>query len=209
MAAYSLPDLPYDYDALEPRISAETLEVHHDRIHRRYVERLNEALERTDQLRSLAQQSVEDLLRNFGRIPQGSRSAVRNHGGGHANHSMFWTSLSPDGGDAPSGGLATAVDGEFGSFGEFRQRFTDVATNHFGGGWTWLVHVNDRLVVYSLPHEDTPLTADEEPLLGLDLWEHAYYLDHQSDRAAYVESLWDVVDWDEIGRRFEKAGQHA
>lgn len=203
MSAYSLPDLAYDYDALEPHISAETLETHHGEIHQRYVDRLNDALGRNDQLQSLGRQPVDELLRNFGKIPEGARSAVRNYGGGHANHSLLWSSLSPEGGGEPEGALANSIEATFGSFEEFKKGFTRVATSYFGSGWAWLVHVQDQLVVYGLPNEDSPLTADEEPLLGLDVWEHAYYLDYPDRRAEYIDALWEIIDWGAVNERFE------
>jgi Fe-Mn family superoxide dismutase len=203
MSAYSLPDLPYEYDALEPYFDARTMELHHAQHHRRYVDQLNAAL-RTARAPS-ADQPVEGLLRNIGKISEDSRNAVRNYGGGHANHTFFWTSLSGDGGGKPAGALAEAIREGFGSFSAFRDRFSAVATSHFGSGWAWLVLVRNRLLVYSLPNEDTPLTAEETPILGLDLWEHAYYLRHQAARADYVEAFWNVVNWKEVGRRFEEA----
>jgi superoxide dismutase, Fe-Mn family len=207
MSAYSLPDLPYGYDALEPFIDARTMELHYTQHHRRYVDQLNAALRTTARLPSSGTQSIDDLLRNIGKVSEESRNAVRNYGGGHANHSFFWTILSEDGGGKPAGHLAEAIREEFGSFTAFRDRFSAVATAHMGSGWAWLVLVHNRLLVYSLPNEDTPLTAEETPILGLDLWEHAYYLRHQADRAGYVDAFWNVVNWKEVGRRFEEATQ--
>ena len=207
MSAYSLPDLPYGYDALEPFIDARTMELHYTQHHRRYVDQLNAAVRTATRLPSSGGQSIDDLLRNIGKVSEESRNAVRNYGGGHANHSFFWTTLSEDGGGKPSGHLAEAIREEFGSFTAFRDRFSAVATAHMGSGWAWLVLVHNRLLVYSLPNEDTPLTAEETPILGLDLWEHAYYLRHQGARADYVENFWNVVNWKEVGRRFEEATQ--
>jgi superoxide dismutase, Fe-Mn family len=204
MSAYSLPGLPYGYDALEPYFDARTMELHHTQHHGRYVDKLNAALGATTGLRSASEQSIEDLLWNIGKISEESLTAVRNYGGGHANHSFFWTILRADGGGKPSGRLAEAITDEFGSFTAFRERFSRVATTHVGSGWAWLVRVRNRLVVYSLPNEDSPLTAEETPILGLDLWEHAYYLRYPS-RADYVEAFWNVVNWDEVSRRFEEA----
>lgn len=203
MSAYNLPDLSYGYDALEPFFDARTMELHHLQHHRRYVDRLNAALTTTAGLRSVGEQSVEDLLRNIGKVPDDSRNAVRNYGGGHANHSLFWTILSKDGGGKPSGHLAEALTEEFGSFTAFRDRFSAVAAAHFGSGWAWLVRARNRLVVYSLPNEDSPLTADETPILGLDLWEHAYYLRYPAARDDYLEAFWNIVNWEEVNRRFE------
>jgi superoxide dismutase, Fe-Mn family len=207
MSAYSLPDLPYGYDALEPFIDARTMELHYTQHHRRYVDQLNAALRTTARVPSAGELSIEDLLRNIGKVSEEARNAIRNYGGGHANHAFFWTTLSEDGGGKPSGHLAEAIKEEFGSFSAFRDRFSAVATTHMGSGWAWLVLVRNRLLVYSLPNEDTPLTAEETPILGLDLWEHAYYLRHQGARADYVEAFWNVVNWKEVGRRFEEATQ--
>lgn len=207
MSSYSLPDLPYGYGALEPYIDARTMEIHHTQLHQSYVDQLNSALAATDELRALGSQSVEDLLWNLGKIPEESRNAVRNFGGGHANHSLFWTILSSDGGGAPTGSLAQAITEEFGNFGAFKQRFTSVATNHMGSGWAWLVRARNRLVAYSLPNEDSPLTAEEVPIMGLDLWEHAYYLQYPAGRNDYVDAFWSVVNWEEVSRRFEQASR--
>jgi superoxide dismutase, Fe-Mn family len=207
MSDYILPDLPYGYDALEPYFDARTMELHHAQHHRRYVDQLNAALSATGDARSASEQSIEDVLWNIGQVPEDFRNAVRNYGGGHANHSLFWTILSKDGGGKPSGSLAEAITEEFGSFTAFRDRFTGVATAHFGSGWAWLVRARRRLIVYSLPNEDSPLTAEETPILGLDLWEHAYYLRYPAARADYVEAFWNVVNWEEASRRFEEAGQ--
>ncbi len=205
MSAYSLPDLPYGYDALEPYFDARTMELHHTQHHRRYVDQLNAALGSSAALRSVGEQSVDDLLWNIGKVSEETRNAVRNYGGGHANHSLFWTILSREGGGKPSGRLGEAITEEFGSFTAFRDRFTGVANAHVGSGWAWLVRTRNRLVVYSLLNEDSPLTAEETPILGLDLWEHAYYLRYQGARADYIEAFWNIVNWEEVGRRFEEA----
>lgn len=202
MAPYSLPDLPYGYDALEPYIDERTLRLHHQQVHQAYIDRLNNALDVSAELRSLAEQPVAQLLRNFGKVPAEARSAVRNFGGGHANHSLFWRQLSPEGGGKPAGEIAEAIDAEFGSFDAFRQRFATVAQEHFGSGWVWLVRTRNHLVVYALPNEDSPYTTEERPLLGLDLWEHAHFLRYETRRAEYVEAFWNVVNWDEINRRY-------
>ncbi len=204
MSAYSLPDLPYEYDALEPYLDARTMELHHTQHHRRYVDKLNTALG-ASALRSVGEPPVDDLLWNIGKVSEETRNAVRNYGGGHANHSLFWTILSKDGGGKPSGRLSEAITEEFGSFPAFRDRFTGVANAHLGSGWVWLVRTRNRLVVYSLLNEDSPLTAEETPILGLDLWEHAYYLRYQAARADYIEAFWNIVNWEEVGRRFEEA----
>jgi Fe-Mn family superoxide dismutase len=205
MSAYSLPDLPYGYDALEPYFDARTMELHHTQHHRRYVDQLNAALGAGTTPRSVSEQPVDDLLWNIGKVSEETRNAVRNYGGGHANHSLFWTILSRDGGGKPSGRLGEAITEEFGSFTAFRDRFTGAANAHLGSGWVWLVRVRNRLVVYSLLNEDSPLTAEETPILGLDLWEHAYYLRYQAARAEYIEAFWNIVNWEEVGRRFEEA----
>jgi Fe-Mn family superoxide dismutase len=205
MSAYRLPDLPYGYDALEPYFDARTMELHHTQHHRHYVDQLNAALSATADLATVDQQTIEELLWNFGKVPEEARTAVRNYGGGHANHSLFWTILSTDGGGKPSGPLAEAIIEEFGSFTAFKERFSAVANAHVGSGWAWLVKVRNRLVAYSLPNEDSPYTAEEIPILGLDLWEHAYYLKHQASRADYVDAFWNVVNWEEVGRRFVEA----
>ncbi len=202
MGEYTLPELSYPYDALEPHIDARTMEIHHSKHHQSYVDKLNAALEgHTD----LSNQSVEDLLRNFGSVPGDLSTPVRNHGGGHANHTLFWTIIGPDGGGEPSGALSDAINDSFGSFKDFQQQFTNTATGVFGSGWAWLVASNGNLVVYGLPNQDSPLTAGETPILGLDVWEHAYYLKYQNKRPEYVEAWWNVVNWEEVGRRFEEA----
>lgn len=202
MSSYSLPPLPYEYGALEPYFDARTMEIHHTQHHRAHVDQLNATLATTAELQAAGAQSVEDLLWDLGKIPEDVRNAVRNHGGGHANHSLFWTSLSPRGGGEPTGALASALTEEFGSFSAFQDRFASIATNHLGSGWAWLVKVRNRLIAYTLPNEDSPLTAEEVPLLGLDLWEHAYYLRYQARRGDYVKAFWNVVNWDEVSRRF-------
>ncbi|MPZ65336.1 MAG: superoxide dismutase [Pseudonocardiaceae bacterium] len=207
MSAYSLPDLPYGYGALEPHIDARTTELHHSQHHRSYVDRLNATLEANEELRAAGEQPIEDLLWNLPKIPEESRTAVRNFGGGHANHSLFWTILSGNGGGEPAGSIATAIDQDFGSFATFRARFAGIAVNHIGSGWAWLVRARNRLVAYALPNEDSPLTAEEIPVLGLDLWEHAYYLKYEAARRDYVEAFWDIVNWDEVDRRFEVAAR--
>lgn len=206
MSAYSLPDLPYGYGALEPYFDARTMELHHAQ-HHRYVDQLKTALSTSPSLRSAAEQSIDDLMWNIGKVSEDSRNAVRHYGGGHSNHSLFWTILSADGGGKPSGRLAEAITEEFGSFSAFRDRFSNVAIAHFGSGWAWLVLARHRLVVYSLPNEDSPRTAEEIPLLGLDLWEHAYHLQYPAARADYVEAFWNVVNWDEVDRRYKEASR--
>lgn len=202
MAGHTLPELPYAYDALEPYIDARTMENHHTRHHRAHVDRLNTALAQLDP--TLRELTVEELLRHIDQVPEDSRSAIRNHGGGHANHSLFWAILTPGGG-TPSGALAEAIDETFGSFEAFRGRFSVVAANHFGSGWIWLITTRGKLVLYTLPNQDSPLMVGERPVLGLDLWEHAYCGQHEGGQAEYLESFWNVVNWEEVGRRFEAA----
>lgn len=205
MSSYSLPDLSYGYDALEPHLDARTMEIHHATIHRSHVDQLNSTLDATDELRALGDQSIEDLLWNLGKVPEESRNAVRNYGGGHANHSLFWTILSQEGGGEPTGSLARAIDEEFGNFAAFKKRFASLANGHLGSGWVWLVLIRNRLLAYTLGNEDSPHTTGEVPILGLDIWEHAYYLQYPGRRAEYVDAFWNVVNWDEVNRRYEQA----
>ena len=202
MAGHTLPDLPYAYDALEPYLDAGILENHHNRHHRAHVDRLNATLASLDP--TLSELTVEELLRHIDQVPEDSRSAIRNHGGGHANHSQLWAVLAPGGGP-PSGALAQAIDESFGSFEAFRGRFGVVAANHFGSGWIWLITAREKLVLYTLPNQDSPLLVGERPVFGLDLWEHAYCGQYGWRQAEYLESFWPVVNWDEAGRRFEAA----
>lgn len=204
MGSYTVPTLPYAYDALDPFVDARTVELHHTHIHQRYVDQLNRALQGTEELRALGEQPLGELLWKFGKVPAEARTAVRNFGGGHANHCLFWTELSDQGGGAPSGPLAEAIDNDFGSFDEFKERFSGIATSHFGSGWVWLVRTRQRLLIYALPNEDSPLTTEETPILGLDVWEHAYYLRYETRRDQYVQTFWDFVNWDEVSRRYEE-----
>lgn len=200
---YSLPDLPYDYSALEPHIDAKTMEIHHTKHHQTYVDKLNAAIEGTD----LADKypNVDDLLRNFSSLPSDVQGAVRNHGGGHSNHSLFWTIMGPDGGGTPSGAVASAIDEACGGFDGFKEKFTAAATNQFGSGWAWLVAHEGHLDVINLPNQDSPLMEGKTPLLGLDVWEHAYYLNYQNKRPDYIAAFWNVINWDEVNRRYEEA----
>jgi Fe-Mn family superoxide dismutase len=199
--AYELPPLPYDFDALEPHIDARTMEIHHDRHHATYVTNVNNAL--ADQP-ELAAMSVEDLIADLASVPDAIRMAVRNNGGGHANHSLFWTLLSADGGGAPSGRLASAIDASFGGFEAFQAEFAQAATTRFGSGWAWLVKGSDgSLSVSSTPNQDSPIMDGAGTLiLGLDVWEHAYYLNYQNRRPDYIAAFWNVVNWDEAARRY-------
>lgn len=200
--AFELPDLPYAFDALAPHIDAKTMEIHHDKHHGGYVSKLNAAVEGTPQ----ADMSLEDLMKNVG----GSSTAVRNNGGGHYNHSLFWKVLSPDGGGQPSGDLASAIDSAFGSYDAFKEDFTQAAGTRFGSGWAWLVVADDgSLKVTSTPNQDNPLmdVADTHgtPILGLDVWEHAYYLNYQNKRPDYISAFWNVVNWDQVSKNYEAA----
>ena len=201
--AYSLPDLPYAYDALEPHIDARTMEIHHGRHHNTYVTNLNNAL---DGHPDLADQSVEDLISNLDGVPEAIRTAVRNNGGGHANHSLFWSVMSPGGGGEPSGDLADAIDDAFGSRDAAREEFVQAATTRFGSGWAWVVVKDGGLAILSTPNQDSPLmSGDGVPILGLDVWEHAYYLNYQNRRPDYIEAWGNVIDWDAVAARFTAA----
>lgn len=199
--AYSLPQLPYAYDALEPHIDAQTMEIHHSKHHNAYVTNLNAAIEGT----TLGNQSIEALVTNLNSVPEAIRGAVRNNGGGHANHSLFWSVMSPNGGGTPSGELAAAIDKAFGSFDAFKEKFEAAAKTRFGSGWAWLVVSNGQLEVTSTPNQDNPLTEGKTPLLGLDVWEHAYYLKYQNRRPDYVSAFWSVVDWTAVAGRYASA----
>ena len=197
--AYELPSLPYDFGALEPHIDAKTMEIHHGKHHAGYVAKLNGALEgRSD----LMEKSVEELLQGFSELPDELKTPVRNNGGGHANHSMFWTLMSPNGGGEPDGGLAAAIGETFGSFGSFKTQFAAAAASRFGSGWAWLVLANGELAIESTPNQNSPLMEGKTPILGLDVWEHAYYLHYQNRRPDYVEAWWNVVNWKEAGSRY-------
>ncbi|HEX2295858.1 MAG TPA: superoxide dismutase [Actinomycetota bacterium] len=201
--AYSLPELPYDYSALEPHIDAQTMEIHHTKHHQTYVDKLNAAIEGTD----LADRypNVDDLLRNFSSIPSDVQGAVRNHGGGHSNHTLFWQIMGPDGGGEASGALGAAIDEKFGSFSDFKEKFSAAAVAHFGSGWAWLVVADGGIDVVTLPNQDSPLMEGRTPILGIDVWEHAYYLRYQNKRPDYVSAWWNTINWDEVNRRFEAA----
>ena len=203
MDGHVLPDLPYTYEALEPHVDARALKLHHRRIHLGHVDRLNATLAELEP--SLRELPVDELLKRIDEVPEDFRSAVRNHGGGHANHSLLWTSLSPWGRGEPDGPLAEAINQTFGSFEVFQERFATIAANLFGSGWIWLILTRGKLVLYTLPNNDSPLLVGERPLLGLDLWEHAYCTEHQWRQADYIRAFWNLVDWDEVNRRYEAA----
>lgn len=198
--AFELPALPYPYDALEPYIDARTMEIHHTKHHGGYVKKLNAALEKYPYLQDVP---LETLLRNLASVPEDIRTAVRNNGGGHANHSLFWTVMSPNGGGEPEGELARAIAETFGGFAQFKDLFSTTAATRFGSGWAWLVvDAFGLLKVYSTPNQDNPLMEGFTPILGLDVWEHAYYLKYQNRRAEYIANWWNVVNWEEVARRF-------
>lgn len=200
--AYQLPALPYANDALEPHFDKLTMEIHHDRHHAAYVNNVNAALEGHA---DLAAKSVEDLISNLDAVPENIRGAVRNNGGGHANHSLFWQVLSPNGGGAPTGELADAINSTFGSFDNFKAEFTKAASTRFGSGWAWLAVDGGKLVVTSTPNQDSPLMEGKTPILGLDVWEHAYYLKFQNKRPDYIGAFWNLVNWDEVAKRYAAA----
>jgi Fe-Mn family superoxide dismutase len=199
--AHELPPLPYDYDALEPTIDEQTMRIHHGKHHQAYVDNLNKALEGTP----WADRAVEDVIQNLDALPEDKRAAVRNNGGGHANHSLFWQIMQPKGGGDPSGDLETAINETFGDADALRAEINDAGVKRFGSGWTWLVVDGGRLAVMSTPNQDSPLMEGKTPILGIDVWEHAYYLKYQNRRPDYLGAWWDVVNWDAVGGRFAAA----
>ncbi|MDJ1630833.1 superoxide dismutase SodA [Bacillus velezensis] len=199
--AYKLPELPYAYDALEPHIDKETMTIHHTKHHNTYVTNLNKAIEGS----ALAEKSVDELVADLNAVPEDIRTAVRNNGGGHANHSLFWTLLSPNGGGEPTGELAEEIKSTFGSFDQFKEKFAASGTGRFGSGWAWLVVNNGKLEITSTPNQDSPLSEGKTPVLGLDVWEHAYYLNYQNRRPDYISAFWNVVNWDEVARLYSEA----
>ena len=201
--AFTLPDLPYSFDALEPHIDAKTMEIHHDKHHAGYTTKLNAALEGKG---DLAGKSIEDLLGNLSAVPEAIRTAVRNNGGGFFNHSLFWPALSGDGGGAPSGALGDAIGSAFGSFDAFKEKLATAAATQFGSGWAWLSSDGGKLVVSSTPNQDNPLMDGLKPILGLDVWEHAYYLKYQNRRPDYIAAFWNVVNWKQVAENFKAAG---
>jgi superoxide dismutase, Fe-Mn family len=198
---FDVPPLPYDYNALEPHIDEATMRVHHDKHHQAYVDKVNAALEGTE----WADKPIEDVVANLSEIPDDKRTAVRNNGGGHYNHSLFWEWMSPDGGGEPNGELASAIESAFGSFSDFQDKFKDAGVNQFGSGWAWLVHDGSGLAVVSTANQDNPLTDGKTPLLGVDVWEHSYYLKYQNQRPAYIDAWWNVVNWDKVANRLSAA----
>jgi Fe-Mn family superoxide dismutase len=198
---YTVPDLPYPYDALEPHIDAQTMQIHHDKHHQAYVDKVNAALAGTE----WDGKPIEDVLKSLDSLPADKQKAVRNNGGGHYNHSLFWEWLSPSGGGAPDGALAAAIDAAFGSFADFQAKFKDAGVNQFGSGWAWLVHDGSGLAVTSTPNQDNPVSAGQTPLLGADVWEHAYYLKYQNRRPDYLDAFWNVVNWGKVAELFGAA----
>jgi Fe-Mn family superoxide dismutase len=199
--AFEVPPLPYAYDALEPHIDKQTMELHHDKHHQAYVDKANAALEGTEH----ADTPVEDVIRNLSSLPSEKQGPVRNNGGGHLNHSMFWESMSPDGGGAPDGELAAAIDDAFGSFDAFKEQFEAAGVGQFGSGWAWLVLDGGKLAITSTPNQDSPIADGKTPLLGNDVWEHAYYLKYQNKRPDYLKAWWNVVDWGKVAERHAAA----
>ena len=198
---YSLPDLPYSYDALEPFIDTQTMEIHHQKHHNAYITKLNSALETSSEWQG---KDIEEIVKNLNSVPESIRTAVRNNGGGHYNHSFFWNIMGPNAGGEPEGDLASSINEVFGSLAEFKEEFSGAAVNRFGSGWAWLVlDPSGKLVVLSTPNQDNPLTDGFKPLLGLDVWEHAYYLKYQNRRPEYIENWWNVVDWSAVADRFD------
>jgi len=202
MPKYELPALPYAANALEPHIDEATMNIHHGRHHQAYINNVNAALEGHDDLSS---KSIEDLISNLDAVPENIRTAVRNNGGGHANHSLFWQIMSPNGGGAPTGELADAINSAFGSFDAFKEAFAKAAATRFGSGWAWLIVDGGKVAVTSTPNQDSPLMEGKTPILGLDVWEHAYYLNYQNKRPDYISAFWNVVNWDEVSKRYAAA----
>ena len=203
MAEYNVPPLPYAADALEPHIDAKTMEIHHDKHHGSYVSKLNDALKDHPDCQG---KSIEDLISRLDQVPESARTAVRNNGGGHANHSLFWTVMAPGGGGTPSGTIGRAINDAFGSFDAFKEEFGKAAATRFGSGWAWLVVKDGTLAITSTPNQDNPLMdGSGTPILGLDVWEHAYYLNYQNKRPDYIAAWWNTVNWGEVESRFAKA----
>jgi Fe-Mn family superoxide dismutase len=201
---YTVPPLPYAYDALEPHIDKATMELHHDKHHQAYVDKLNAAIDGSPDLLAA---SIEEILRDISKVSDSKRAAVQNNGGGHYNHTMLWENMSPDGGGEPSGELAAAIDSAFGSFTDLQAQMKQAAVGQFGSGWAWLVHDGTDLAVSATANQDSPLSSGHVPLLGIDVWEHAYYLKYQNRRPDYIDAWWNVVDMDRVAERFAAAGQ--
>ncbi|MCW3028407.1 MAG: superoxide dismutase [Solirubrobacterales bacterium] len=200
--AYTVPPLPYPYEALEPHIDQLTMEIHHDKHHQAYVDKVNAALDGTP----LADTPIEDVLRDLSQVPDDKRTAVKNNGGGHYNHTMFWENMRAGGGGQPGGELASAIDSAFGSFSDFQAKVKETGVNQFGSGWSWLVLDGSSLVIVGSANQDNPISDGKTPLLGVDVWEHAYYLKYQNRRPDYIDAWWNVVNWDKVAERFAAAG---
>lgn len=200
--AFQLPDLTYDYSALEPHIDARTMEIHHTKHHQTYITNVNKALEAHPDLANL---SIVELMRNVDKVPQDIKQVVINHGGGHLNHCLFWTIMGPNGGGEPTGELKSVIDRDFGSFADFRAKFNAAAASRFGSGWAWLSWDNGKLIVESSANQDSPVTQGRSTIMGIDVWEHAYYLNYQNRRADYVEAWWNVIDWNAVAKNLEAA----
>ena len=205
--AFTLPELPYAYDALEPHIDARTMEIHHGKHHKTYVDNLNAALEKHPDFN--AGDDIEDLMRRFDEVPEAIKTAVRNNGGGHANHSLFWQVMGPGGGGAPTGVIADEINSTFGGWDALKQKLVDTGKGRFGSGWSWLVDEGGKLVVTDSPNQDSPLMNGQFPLLGIDVWEHAYYLNYQNRRPDYLEAWFNTVNWDFVNKRLEQARGHS
>ena len=203
--AHSLPPLPYATDALEPHIDKQTMEIHHGKHHNAYVTNLNAAIEKAPEL---ASKSVEDLLKSINTVPEDIRTAVRNNGGGHANHTMFWQIMGPNAGGQPTGAIADAINAAFGGFDKFKEEFKKAAVGRFGSGWAWVVSSGNKLSVESSPNQDTPVIEGKKVVFGIDVWEHAYYLKYQNRRPDYIDAWWNVVNWDEINTERRRHGGH-
>jgi len=200
--AFTLPSLPYDFAALEPHIDAKTMEIHHGKHHQTYVNNLNAAIEKAPEL---ASKSLDDLMRNASKLPEAVRTAIRNNGGGHWNHSMFWQIMSPKAGGEPGGNLGAAIKSAFGDFAKFREQFSAAGVGRFGSGWAWLLNNGGKLSITSTPNQDNPLMDGQKAIMGLDVWEHAYYLKYQNRRPDYITAWWNVVNWKEVEKRFSQS----
>jgi Fe-Mn family superoxide dismutase len=200
--AFTLPPLPYDFAALEPHIDAKTMEIHHGKHHQTYVNNLNAAIEKAPEL---ASKSIDDLMRNVNKLPEAVRTAIRNNGGGHWNHSMFWQIMAPKAGGEPGGNLGKAITSAFGDFAKFREQFSAAGVGRFGSGWAWLINNGGKLSIISTPNQDNPLMDGQKAVIGLDVWEHAYYLKYQNRRPDYITAWWNVVNWKEVEKRFSQS----
>jgi len=200
--AFTLPSLPYDFAALEPHIDAKTMEIHHGKHHQTYVNNLNAAIEKAPEL---ASKSLDDLMRNASKLPEAVRTAIRNNGGGHWNHSMFWQIMAPKAGGEPGGNLGAAIKSAFGDFAKFREQFSAAGVGRFGSGWAWLINKGGKLSITSTPNQDNPLMDGQKAIMGLDVWEHAYYLKYQNRRPDYITAWWNVVNWKEVEKRFSQS----